>query len=150
MVEWDSSEVGFESDELPIESSELDAPIAKDDEDSDRPRRRRRRRGGRSSSRPETEVGEESPSDDTAGPQAYGRHAEDIDTDPDDEEVENVRMHRVTSWLDAITLMIDSNMENHKRNPGQDRGRGNQNRGNNNNSRRRGSGGGNSNNSSSR
>jgi hypothetical protein len=30
----------------------------------------------------------------------------------------------VTSWLDAISPMIEANLDNHKRNPGYDRNRG--------------------------
>ena len=139
--DWDSSEVVFEQDE---EAIDRDIPVEQsDDEDSATavPRRRRRRRGSRSGSRSEPASREDASNDDDAtGPQAYGRHASEQDLDEeDDDESESVRIHKVTSWLDAISPMIDANMENHKRNPGQDRGRGGSRSGGN--SRRRGSGG---------
>ncbi len=121
--EWDSREVGFEeSDEL---ESELEVP-AKSNEDNDSttaPTRgkRRRRRGGRPTG---AETNKQASADDDSGRQAYGRSAATDDADEDQDEVENLRIHKVTSWLDAISPMIDSNMENHKKNPGGDRNRG--------------------------
>ena len=118
-----ASEVGFEeSDERVIESEVSDAEVTNDDSEAAPGRgRRRRRRGGR---RPSSEAGDPISVDGEAGRQAFGRSTVDDDVEEDHEEVENLRIHKVTSWLDAISPMIDSNMANHKKNPGGDRNRG--------------------------
>ncbi len=101
-------------------------------------KRRRRRRGGsrrRSSSDDVRDERVDEELDDTSvGRQAYGQHMNEEDED------DGERITKITSWIDAISPMIESNMENHKKNSGQDhrgRGRGNQ-RGGGGGSRRRG------------
>jgi hypothetical protein len=50
--------------------------------------------------------------------QAYGQHM----SDEEDSDMETERLTKITSWLDAISPMIDANMANHKKSSGDNRG----------------------------
>jgi hypothetical protein len=99
--------------------------------------RHRRRRGRRRSSFDEPRAeSEEEFLPDESGRQVYGQHMTD-----DEDDLDGQKITKITSWIDAIAPMIESNMDNHKRNPSDHRGRGSG--GNRGGHRRRGGGSGN-------
>jgi ribonuclease E len=118
---WDSQESLPEK--AGLENYEPQASLSgSEDSDEERPKRRRRRRGGRGRKTEESPA-EISELDAVDGRQAYGRRMAE-EEDSEDEPATN-RIFKVTSWLDAISPIINANMENHKRNSSHDhRGRG--------------------------
>jgi ribonuclease E len=119
---WDAQESPSEEAGLENHGQQTSFSTAEEG-DEERPKRRRRRRGGRGRKSEESPA-EVSELDAVEGRQAYGRRmAEEEDTE--DEPATN-RIFKVTSWLDAISPIINANMENHKRSSSHDhRGRGN-------------------------
>lgn len=101
-------------------ADDIDAPAA---EQSAAPKRRRRRRGSRRGG--SAVERDDSAPEAAGGRQVYGRHVEESEDGDDDSSVpENLRAFKVTSWADALSNIIDKNMENHKKTSANDRGRG--------------------------
>ncbi len=98
-----------------------DGPSLELGDDTDEGGKRRRRRRGRRGRKPTDEIRDgEVGLDDvmTDDRQAYGQHM----ADDEDDDMADERLTKITSWLDAISPMIDANMENHKKSSGDNRG----------------------------
>lgn len=97
-----------------------DEPSNEGDESSRRPRRRRRRgRGSRTGSEPSHPTSEESSIDTELDAQDLPVEDED---ESDLEGDERPRHRSVPTWLDAITVVIDRNIESHSKSNSSSRG----------------------------
>lgn len=121
----DESPETEEGDSVGRESEPPDESSGETEETSQKPRRRRRRGRGRGSrsegeSAPSPES-EESPSDALLEDQDL---SDEIHDDSEDEEDRRPRHRSVPTWLDAITTVIDKNIESHSKSGSSSRGGG--------------------------
>ncbi len=103
---------------LSEKDAELDSVDSADGEtlgDSEGRRRRRRRR--RPSSKVDIDGADEVA---TTGRQIYGRHADESEDGED--EVDKLRSAVIVPWVDAISVIVDKNMKNHRHAPPNTRG----------------------------
>ncbi|MFN7735101.1 MAG: hypothetical protein ACK52S_22565 [Pirellula sp.] len=114
---------GFiEVDDSDSDEQDFRGPDAAGEEgESDRGRRprRRRRRGGKDRER--SEGGGERPKS-RSGSSASESAREANRNEGDEEAEEGIRHSKIPSWLETITSIVDSNIENHQRSQNTGRG----------------------------
>jgi hypothetical protein len=103
---------------LSEEDAELDIIDSEDgDVAGDGQGRRRRRRRRRPNSKVDVDGTDEVA---TTGRQIYGRHADESEDGEDD--VDKLRTAVIVPWVDAISVIVDKNMKNHRHAPPNTRG----------------------------